>query len=267
MNEIEIRNLEFSYKSGNAIPAFRIEIPEWTIGNGDFVSLLGPNGCGKSTLLKLIANLIDFTSGHIIIEGKNLNELRRNEVAKKIAFVPQKNFTYFPFSVYEIVLMGRTPYLNMMGFETSEDRTIVDQAIEVMQIGDLRKKGINELSGGEAQRVFIARALAQKAQIILLDEPNAHLDLQHQIMIFDLLKKLNDEGITVVTVSHDLNLVGIYSKKIALMNHGRIVLYGEKSDILNKKNISEIFKINSIVFSAAEGKSMNVLINPVSEKI
>lgn len=267
MNAIEIRNLEFSYNGGNGQSAFHLNIPDWAIGKGDFVSLLGPNGCGKSTLLKLIANLIDMNSGEIFVDSEKITDLKRNEVAKKIAFVPQKNFNYFPFSVYEIVLMGRTPYLNMLGFENSEDRAIVDQAIELMQIGDLRKKGINELSGGEAQRVFIARALAQKTGIILLDEPNAHLDLQHQIMIFDLLKKLNEEGITVVTVSHDLNLVGIYSEKIALMNNGRIVLYGEKAEILNQKNISEIFKIDSAVFTATEGKSMNILISPVSGKI
>jgi iron complex transport system ATP-binding protein len=161
--------------------------------------------------------------------------------------------------------MGRTPYLNVMGFENDADKEIVDEALNRMQIDKLKHKGINEISGGEAQRVFIARAIAQKAEIILLDEPNAHLDLEHQVMIFNLLKKLNEEEkITVLTVSHDLNLVGIYSKKVALMNEGNIVMEGEKSEILTKDNIKRIFKIESAVFSSLDSESINVLINPNS---
>jgi len=164
-------------------------------------------------------------------------------------------------------MMGRTPYLNLMGFECDNDLRIVGEAMEIMQIKNLSKKGINEISGGEAQRVFIARALAQKAEILLLDEPNAHLDLEHQIMIFDLLKKLNEEhNITIVTVSHDLNLVGIYSHKVALMSEGKIIMEGGKHDILNIKNIAEIFKINSEIFTSVDYMSLNVLINPVLTK-
>lgn len=242
-----------------------MKIPDWKISKGDFVSLLGPNGCGKSTLLRLIGRLTDLKTGSIAIDGKNILELRRRELAKKIAYVPQKNFSIFPFSVYEIVMMGRTPYLNIMGFENSADKEIVDEAINRMQIEKLKHKGINEISGGEAQRVFIARALAQRAEIIMLDEPNAHLDLEHQVMIFNLLKKLNEEEkITVLAVSHDLNLVGIFSKKVALMNEGTIVMEGEKSEILTKENIRNIFKIDSAIFQTGDRQSINVLINPNS---
>jgi iron complex transport system ATP-binding protein len=263
VHTIEIKELEFSYDSAEGRTGFHLSIPSWNIAAGDFVSLLGPNGCGKSTLLRLIAHLTDLPQGKILIDGRNIKSYSRTELAKKIAYVPQKNFNIFPFSVYEIVLMGRTPYLGLMGFEKQKDITIVDQAIEMMQIGHIRKKGINEISGGEAQRVFIARALAQKAEIILLDEPNAHLDLRSQIMIFDLLKKLNEEEkITILTVSHDLNLVGLYSKKVAMMREGIIALEGEKTGILNEKNIREIFKIESAVFRSADNRSFNVLLNP-----
>jgi len=136
-----------------------------------------------------------------------------------------------------------------------------------MQVEHLTKKGINEISGGEAQRVFIARALAQKADILLLDEPNAHLDIENQIMIFDLLKKLNEEQkLTVVAVSHDLNLVGIYSEKVTIVKNGRIVLNGSKSEVLNKKNILDVFKIETQLFKSSEEDKFNVLINPVSHK-
>ncbi|MFA7228775.1 MAG: ABC transporter ATP-binding protein [Melioribacteraceae bacterium] len=263
MNTIEINNLQFSYGGENGSSAFRLSVPEWKIAAGDFVSLLGPNGCGKSTLLKLIANLTVPAEGKILINGSDLRGLHRKELAKMIAYVPQKNFTIFPFSVFEIVMMGRTPYLSLMGFENQTDLEIVSQAIDTMQIGHIKQKGINEISGGEAQRVFIARALAQKAGLILLDEPNAHLDLQSQVMIFDLLRRLNEEEkITILTVSHDLNLVGLYSKKVALMKEGKIFLEGEKSDILNEDNIRSIFKIESALFRSADRKSINVLINP-----
>ncbi|MHB9041240.1 MAG: ABC transporter ATP-binding protein [Melioribacteraceae bacterium] len=265
MYAIEIINLEFSYESSNGQSTFVLKIPELRITKGDFVSLLGPNGCGKSTLLRLIANLTETKSGSILINGKDILDIERKELAKKIAYVPQKNFSIFPFSVYEIVMMGRSPYLNLMGFENAVDKQIVAEAMNLMQVDNLMHKGINELSGGEAQRVFIARALAQKAEIILLDEPNAHLDLEHQIMIFDLLKKLNQqEKITVLTVSHDLNLVGIYSQKVALMKDGIIVMEGEKSKILNETNIKNIFKIDSAIFPSEDKKSMNILISPNS---
>lgn len=265
MNAIEVKNLKFTYERPTGNSSFVLSIPEWRLTEGDFVSLLGPNGCGKSTFLRLIANLTTLRNGSILIEGKKLEEYKRREIARKIAYVPQKNFSIFPFSVYEIVMMGRTPYLNTMGFESEADKEIVKEALSTMQIENLMNKGINEISGGEAQRVFIARALAQKAKIILLDEPNAHLDLEHQIMIFNLLRKLNEEeNITILTVSHDLNLVGIYSKKVALMNAGIIVMEGEKSDILNKNNIREIFKIDSAVFPSLDMSTINVLINPTS---
>lgn len=265
MNAIEIKNLEFKYEKADSVQSFALNITNWKITKGDFVSLLGPNGCGKSTLLRLIGRLAELINGSILIEGKNILEYERKELAKKIAYVPQKNFSIFPFSVYEIVMMGRTPYLNLMGFENAADKEIVDEAMNTMQIEKLKHKCINAISGGEAQRVFIARALAQKAEIILLDEPNAHLDLEHQVMIFNLLNKLNEEEkITVIAVSHDLNLVGIFSKKVAIMDRGAIVLDGEKSEILTKENIRKIFKIDSALFSATDSNSINVLINPNS---
>jgi len=263
LNAVEIKDLHFGYKNEEGSHSFNLNIPEWNISKGDFISLLGPNGCGKSTLLKLIGRLIDLKSGSVLVDGKNISEYRRKDLAKKIAYVPQKNISIFPFSVYEIVTMGRTPYLNLMGFENAADRELVDDALQIMQIEKIKNKGINEISGGEAQRVFIARALAQKAEIILLDEPNAHLDLEHQVMIFELLKKLNEEEkITVLAVSHDLNLVGIFSKKITMMNEGSIALHGEKQTILTRENIRKIFKIDSALFPAADLKSINVLINP-----
>lgn len=262
---IEIENLFFDYSTNRRESAFELSIPAWTVEKGDFVSVLGPNGCGKSTLMRILCGLSQAKNGVVKINRDNIDSLPPKEIAKKIAFVPQTTYSIYPFSVLEIVMMGRTPFLNMMGFERNVDRSVVRDALVLMQVEHLKRKGINEISGGEAQRVFIARALAQNADILLLDEPNAHLDIENQIMIFDLLKKLNEEQkLTVLAVSHDLNLVGIYSKKVSIMQNGRIVLNGNKSEILNEKNILDIFKIETQLFKSSKDEKFNVLINPVS---
>ena len=264
---IKINNLEFEYGKNGNTNGFHLSIPELSILQNDFVSILGPNGCGKSTLLRLICGLSRSPSGSIKLYDQEISAFSEKEIAKKVAFVPQSHISIFPFSVQEIIMMGRTPYLNTFGFENENDKAIVEEAMSLLRVDHLKNKSINEISGGEAQRVFIARALAQKAGILVLDEPNAHLDLENQILIFDFLRELNTgQKITVVTVSHDLNLVGIYSKKIILMNKGKIFLDGEKPDVLNSKNIAEIFKINAVIFHGDNPNSFNVLINPVKDK-
>ena len=231
--------------------------------SGEFISILGPNGCGKSTLLRLISNLLQSEIQSIKIFETPIEALSLGEFAKSVAYVSQKNYSVFPYSVYEIVMMGRTPYLNMMGFDKSEDREIVFDAMKRMQVEHLAGKGIGELSGGEAQRVFIARALAQKSKIILLDEPNAHMDIEHQLMIFEILKKINKEdGTTILTVSHDLNSVGIFFDRVIIMKSGKIVYDGNKSSILTKEVIKEIFNVDVLVYPGMNN-SINVLVNPV----
>lgn len=265
MNAITISNLRFSYERTGINPTFELNIPAWNVEQGDFASIIGPNGCGKSTLLRFLAGLTAVKPQTVFINGKCITEIGHRNIAKQVAYVPQKNFSVFPFSVNEIVMMGRNPYLNLMGFESKLDIEIVENALTTMQLHDIKNKGINEISGGEAQRVFIARALAQNAPIILLDEPNAHLDLEHQILIFDLMRKLNNENkITVITVSHDLNLVGVYSKIVVMMQEGRIIIEGDKASILNSENIKKVFKINSSIFPSKELNKINVLINPVN---
>ena len=264
MNAITISNLVFSYERSGVIPSFELNIPSFNVGQGDFVSIVGPNGCGKSTLLRLIAGLTEVNPQTIFINDKCIKEMDHKDIAKQVAYVPQKNFSVFPFSVNEIVMMGRNPYLNFMGFESKQDKEIVEEALSTMQLQEIKYKGINEISGGEAQRVFIARALAQRATIILLDEPNAHLDIEHQILIFELMQKLNlENGITIIAVSHDLNLVGVYSKTVVMMQEGRIKIEGEKRLILNEVNIKNVFKINSAIFTSIYFNKINVLINPV----
>lgn len=258
---LELNNILFSYNNH-----FTLSIDKWEVNKGDFVSLIGPNGCGKSTLLKLIAKLIYPKKGRIKFSGIDLSEIPIKEYAKLVAYVSQNNHSIFPFSVYEIVMMGRTPYLGTLGFEKEEDKLIVMEALEVMGIENLKSKSINEISGGEAQRAFIARALTQKPKLLLLDEPNAHLDIQHQIEIFELLNKLRiNQELTIISVSHDLNLVGLFSQNISFMADGKICINGNKKDVLTEENIKKIMNVNSRVLSSTQNDSVNILIKPINQ--
>lgn len=245
MNLLSLQNISFFYGRKNNNSYFLNDI-NLSIKKGEFVTILGPNGSGKTTILKLMSGSLKPQKGEVLFDGKNLNTFSKKETAKKIGFVPQATLSVFPFSIYEIVLMGRTPYLGFGGFEGQNDKEKIEEALELVEITHLKNKGINEVSGGEAQRAFIARALAQEPEIILLDEPNAHLDIKHQISVFELFKKFNEEKeITIVAVSHDLNLAGNYSGRIVLMQDGKIFGDGKGNDILTPENIKTVFEVNA----------------------
>lgn len=259
---IRLANVHFSYNSGKPTAGFALRSVNLEINSGDFIGLIGPNGCGKSTLLRIIAGLHIPSEGTVELGSESYNGINNKTLARKIALVPQTFFSAYPFSVYEIVMMGRTPYLNLMGFEKKEDEKIVEEAIDLMGISHLKNKGINEISGGEAQRAFIARAIAQRPEVLLLDEPNAHLDLEHQISIFSLLKKMNDEqNLTVVAVTHDLNLVGLFSKRTVILREGRLVMDAPTASALTDEIIRNNFKVNSAVLLNKDN-SLNVVIQP-----
>ncbi|MEG8947110.1 ABC transporter ATP-binding protein [Rosettibacter firmus] len=260
---IEINNLKFSYNTNNG---FALKIDYWKVQQGNFTILLGPNGSGKSTLLKILTRILDYNSGNIKFKNKEITAYKKKEYAKLVAYVPQSLITIFPYSVYEIVMMGRTPYLNILGFENSLDKKIVNETLELLEITHLRKKGINEISGGELQRVIIAKALAQNPEIILLDEPNAHLDIEHQITIFNLLNKLKKEkNLTILAVSHDLNLAGVYADDISFMVNGEIILSGDKNLVFTEENIKSIFHVDAKIFSS-DNNVLNVLIDPTAKE-
>jgi len=264
MSLLSLKNVHFSYLN------FRTGKPEFSITDinldfekGEFVSVLGPNGTGKSTLLKIIAASLKPGKGELFFDGKNYKQMSRRELARKIAFVPQATLSVFSYSVYEIVMMGRTPYLNFYGYESDEDKKIVEDALKTVDIWHLREHNINEISGGEAQLAFIARAIAQKPDIILLDEPNAHLDIKHQISIFNLIKELNlNFNLTVISVSHDLNLAGYYSNRIILLKNGMIYKDDSTEKILTSENIKDVFEVDSTVGFNKELNSVNVTLNP-----
>ncbi len=242
MSFLELSDLNFAYVDPKNTVTFRLKNINLSINKGEFITILGPNGSGKSTLLKIIAGLISPLEGSYSLAGKKISGYSDKERAGVIAYVPQKTISVFPFSVYEIVMMGRTPYLGFSGFESEGDIKAVDEALKTVEMYELRFKGINEISGGEAQRAFLARALAQEPELLLLDEANAHLDIHHQISIFDLIKKLNiDLNLTVISVSHDLNLAAQYGRRTLLMDDGKILLDDSPEAILTEQEYSQCF--------------------------
>ena len=260
---IKLKNINFFYKNSGAGSTFELIAEDFSVAKGEFVSILGPNGSGKSTLLKIISGALKPLGGEVVIDKKHLKDFKPRSLAKKIAFVPQSAVSIFPYSVQEIVAMGRTPYTNLLGYESREDLRIIDETMDLLGISHLKNKGINEISGGESQRTYIARALVQQPEIILLDEPNAHLDIKHQFGIFNLLRELNHKKeLTVIAVSHDLNLAGYYSQRALLMKNGRIFLDEEIANVLTAGNIKNVFDVDSEILPYSESNGVKVILRP-----
>jgi iron complex transport system ATP-binding protein len=246
MHALRVDAVSFSYHP--AVPVLRDV--SFTVRRGEFLSLIGPNGSGKSTLLRLLDRILLPDRGEIFLGDRPLPRFTRAELARRIAFVPQDGAPQFPFSVFEIVLMGRSPHTRGVLFENATDRAIAERMMELTDIAHLHDQAITRLSGGERQRAYIARALAQQPEILLLDEPNAHLDITHQGDLFRLLRKLNTEsGITIVSVSHDLNLAAGASDRIAMLQEGTLAALGTPDEVLTREGIARVFRADVLIDS------------------
>jgi len=244
MHAITVDNISFGYEPATPV----VRDVSLTVHRGEFLSLVGPNGSGKTTLLRLLDRIYIPQRGSITLDGQPLAKFSRTAIARRIAFVPQDNTIQFPFTVAEVVLMGRAPHSGGMAFENAHDREVAGAMMALTDVAPLAAHPVMNLSGGERQRVFIARALAQEPQIILLDEPNAHLDIAHQVEMFRIIKRLNTEqGLTVISVSHDLNLAAAYSDRIAMMVGGTLAALGAPAEVLTGERIREVFHTPVIV--------------------
>lgn len=243
MHAIEVQNVIFGYKKDLVLKDISFNIEK-----GKFFSIIGPNGSGKSTILKLLNNLYTTKRGQILIEGNKISNYKKKALAKKIALVPQNTNLDYEFPVEDVILMGRHPYKGRFQKEDDNDYRIIEDVMEMTGTLELKSKLITEISGGERQRVIIARALAQDPSIILLDEPTSHLDINHQIEILNLLKDLNEKkGTTIIVVMHDLNLASRYSDEIIMINDGKIMDMGKPEDVITKKNIQEAYNLDVVI--------------------
>jgi iron complex transport system ATP-binding protein len=225
-----------------------LENVSFAIGSGEFVGLLGPNGSGKTTLLKTISGALRPKVGAVYLNEAEIFGMKRREVARNIAVVPQHTDVNFDFTALEIVLMGRHPHLSRFELESERDLTVARNAMELTNTWHLAERRISELSGGERQRVMIARALAQEPKVLLLDEPTTHLDINSQLEIMDLLKELCEQrGLVVLAVFHDFNLAARYCDTIILLNKGKIVSIGGVDEALTSENIKRVFQVDAVV--------------------
>jgi iron complex transport system ATP-binding protein len=258
---LKICNLSFSYNGAKVIDNI-----SFSAERGAFVSVLGPNGSGKSTLINLISNVLKGFEGSISIFGRDIKKMSSREIAKLIAVVPQSSNPGFDFSVEELVMMGRFPYISRFGSEKLQDFIITEKIMKKTGILSLAKKKFNELSGGEKQRVIITQALVQDSPILLLDEPTSHLDINFQIELMDIFYNLNrDEGKTIIGVFHDLNLAANYSSTSLLLKQGRVYSTGDIEKIITRENIQEVF--HSDVFVAKNPVTQKVYISPAFSAI
>ena len=212
---------------------------------GGFYGILGPNGSGKTSFIRNLLRLITNSTGHIWIGDKNLKDYTRKELATRLSFVPQNTFIDVNFTVYDIVAMGRTPYQGRFDDLSKKDKELIEEALNLTNTWYYKDKYFHQLSGGEAQRVLVARAIAQDTPWIILDEPISHLDIRHQVNLMETLKKLNEEKhTTIITILHDLNLSASYCKEIILMKEGTIYAHGDVDEVLNRENLRAVYNID-----------------------
>lgn len=235
------------------------------VSRGSFFTIIGPNGSGKSTLMRLISGVLRYGKGEIRVAGKPLKLYKGRELARKVAYVPQTVSAEFPFTVEELVLLGRSPHQGVLGMNSREDYNAARQAMAFTNVDHLGERTLDQISGGERQRVFIARAISQDPQIMLLDEPASALDLAHQVMLMDLLDRLKQEtGITIIMVSHDINLAAIYSDEMVLIAGGRVVKKGVAAHVLDARVLEEIFGCPFMIDTNPLGNVPRIF--PVPEK-
>ena len=219
-------------------------------GTDEFIGVIGPNGSGKSTLLKCIYRVLRPTGGAVYLDGKSLTDYSFRESARRIAVLAQHNYYNFDFSVQEVVLMGRSPHKKPLEGDNAQDLQIVRESLELVGMSAFRERSFSTLSGGEQQRVILARALAQQTPCLILDEPTNHLDIKYQLQLLDLVRGLNR---TVITAVHDLNIAAMYCDRLYALKDGQIVGQGAPQELLTPAFIRDVYEVDAEVFRDKRG--------------
>jgi len=237
----------------------------FSVSPGEFFVIIGPNGAGKTSLLKVLAGLQKAQQGTVTIKDKNILKYRRRNLSQIMAIVPQQIEVGFPFTVADTVIMGRSPHLGILGMEGENDFYIAGVAMKFTDVAHLADRKLYQLSGGELQRVIIARAICQQPEIILLDEPTTALDPAHQLKIMDLMEKFRrEQGTTIIMVSHDLNLASMYGDRLLLLKEGRVIKTGETGAVLDKELLEQSYGCRMMVDESPLGQAVRV--TPIPDK-
>ena len=235
-------------------------------GPGALTGVIGANGAGKTTLLRALAGLAPLKSGRITLNGESIDSFDRRETARRVGYLAQKHEPAFPFRVEETVMMGRYPRQGRLAPETDADRAAVDAALRGVDAGDLANRAINELSGGELQRVLIARTLAAQTPVLLLDEPFANLDARHCLDILAILRAQAREGRAVVVSVHDLNLAGRFCDELLLLHRGEILAQGDAGSVLTPRLIEQAFEVRAEIIAVNGGEERFFVMRAPEEK-
>jgi iron complex transport system ATP-binding protein len=246
---ISVEAVTYSY-AGNG---WQLHPSTFSVARGDILGIIGPNGSGKSTLLKLAAGVLQAPSGRVLLAGKDMRQLKRRQIARTLAYLPQHASSHFDYSVEEVVAMGRFPYLKGAGFMSAHDLEVISQSLEQAELDRFRQRRLSKLSGGERQRALLASVISQEPQVLLLDEPTTALDIHHQMKVFAILVALAKKGTSIVVVTHDLNLASVFCKQVLLLNQGAITCHGRPGDILQKEILETVY-----------GKGLEIMKHPAT---
>ena len=233
--KLKLNKIKFRYNSTPVLDKVTLKL-----NCGEVLAVVGPNGSGKSTLLKCIDQILKPQSGAIMIDDKIITDYKKEDIAKNMGYVPQSNGRSFPATVFDTILLGRKPHIRWA--PSSGELKVVSKVIDSLDLGDLALRDINELSGGQRQKVIIGRALAQEPSILLLDEPTANLDLKHQLEVLKLVREQADKGVSAIIAIHDLNLALRYGDKILMLDKGRVFAAGGL-EVLNPENIESVYDV------------------------
>ncbi len=257
--KLKVKNVEFSYASVPILKDICIELAA-----SEMLGVVGPNGAGKSTLIRCIDRILKPQRGIILLDEQDIKEMQLRELAKKMGYIPQSTARVFPATVFDTVLLGRRPHLGWRSSE--EDTEKVLETLKLLNIENLAMRDINELSGGQQQKVIIARALTQEPDVLLLDEPTSNLDIRHQLEVMDVIKNITiEKGISAIMAIHDLNLAARYTDRIIIMNGGHIFAAGEPFSVLTTENIKTAYGVE-VEVNKHGGKPYIVPIRPVSKR-
>lgn len=254
---LEVRNVGFAYprperRRGHR---FSFDAVSFAVEAGEVFGIIGPNSAGKTSLLRLLTRVLTPARGEVLLDGRPVGTLAHWELARRVAVVPQEAPRPFPFSVEQLVMMGRFPHAPGRYFETGEDAAVAREAMAATDTLALAALPLEELSGGERQRAMLARALAQEPRLLVLDEPTSHLDLRYQAETAALLRRLNRErGVTILLVSHDLNLAAELCDRLLLLHEGRVARVGTPGEVLEQSLLEQVFECRVVVDKTVSGR-------------